>query len=222
MAVFILKDYRSLKKKDFATLLTSITNGFYVYVLVFLLPPVAMADFTAAVAVYTKANTDYEAGGKGFKTPYVTARNVILAMLDKLHASVIAMPGLNAEIALQSGFNLNPAAVIIALIQATLRKITRLGGNAIKVEYNVVKGATFYVMILVENGVLPVGSTFANGISFIPGGTNPGMYTNSTKPRVKIFTNLVEGKSYTLYCFSGNAHGVSVMSEGTTFTFSNH
>ncbi len=51
------------------------------------------------------------------------------------------MPGLNAEIALQSGFNLNPAAVIIALIQATLRKITRLAGNAIKVEYNVVKGA---------------------------------------------------------------------------------
>ncbi len=221
MPVFILKDYRSISKKKFAILLTNLTNGLYFYVLVFLLPTVIKSDFDLAVTAYTKASKDYAAGGKGFKVAYVTARDNMLAILDKLHNYVTIMPGLDLIIATQSGFNLNPAAVVVALVQATLKKITRLGGNAIKVEYNIVPGATYYVMILVEDGVLPPGVSFANGIWSIPKGLNPRIIVNNTKPRIKIFNDLISDTKYSLLCFSGNASSVSVMSDATNFTFSN-
>ncbi len=67
MAVFILKDYRGLSKKKFATLLTSITNGLYFYVLVFILPPVLKVDFTDAVDVYTKPTRLTRLGGRALK-----------------------------------------------------------------------------------------------------------------------------------------------------------
>ena len=123
----MLKDYRSLSKEKFAILLTTLTNGLYFYVLVFLLPTVLKADFLDAVVAYNKASTDYAAGGKGFKTAYTTQRKSMLGILDKLHNYVTVLPGLDLIIATQSGFNLNPAAVVVALVQATLKKITRLG-----------------------------------------------------------------------------------------------
>lgn len=221
MPVFILKDFRSLSKKKFAILLTNLTNGLYFYILVFLLPPETKVDFDIAVTAYTKASKEYDAGGKGFKVAFVTARDKMLAILDKLHNYVTVLPGLDLIIATQSGFNLNPAAVVVALVQATLRKMTRLGGNAIRVEYNIVPGATYYVMILVEDGVLPAGVSFANGIWSIPKGLNPRIIVNNTKPRIKTFNDLVSDMKYSLLCFSGNASSVSVMSDATNFTFSN-
>jgi hypothetical protein len=99
--------------------------------------------------------------------------------------------------------------------------MTRLGGNALRIAYNTVPGAQYYVIILVEGGTLPTGFSLVNGLSAMPIGLLYKTYISFTKPKIKTFTGLLVGTTYNSYAFSGNGAGVSVLSAPTEFVFSN-
>ena len=221
MAELILKNYRSASKKKFSVLLTNIVNGLYNYVLVFVAPPITKTDFVAGNTSYLKANSDYESGGKGFKTAYTTAKTFSFGQLDELYAYCIALPNFNLLMAEQCGFYQNLTKTNGGLLQATFNKMTRMGGNALKIAYNTVAGAQYYVIILVEGGTLPTDFSLVNGLSSMPIAFPYKTYTSFTKPKIKTFTGLLVGTTYNCYAFSGNSHGVSVISAPTEFVFSN-
>ena len=221
MATLILKNYRSVNKKKFSILLTNIVNGLYVYVSVFVAPPVTKAAYQTAVTNYLKANSDYESGGVGFKSAYTTARDAMLLILDGLHSYVVDLPGFNLLMAEQCGFYQNIAVANGGLVQATFNKMTRMGGNALKIAYGTVPTAQYYIIILVEGGALPAGFSLTNGITSYPTGSTNKMYISFTKAKIKTFTGLLVGTTYNSYCISGNALGVSVLSAPTEFVFSN-
>jgi len=222
MKVFVLKDYPYMDKPNFAKFLTSVSNGVFVYVLVFLLPPVTGVNFLAAVKNYNTANENYELGGKGFKGAYTTTRNIVLGMLDLLHDYVNKLPNLTSEMALLSGFNENNVITggIASLGVAIFYKSTRMATGVLKIEYHKVTGAKYYGIILVEGGLLPAGTTFFHGVLTIPEGNHPKMIFDVSQQRVKTFSNLTVNTEYNAYAFSGNANGVSALSVATPITIS--
>ena len=222
MKVYVLKDYRYMDKPSFSKFLTSVSNGVFVYVLVFLLPPVTSENFLIAVKNYNTANDNYEMGGKGYKGPYITTRNIILGMLDLLHDYINKLPNLTSEIALLSGFNENNVITggISTLDVAVFYKTTKVAIGVLKIEYHKVTGAKYYGIILVEGGLLPAGTTFIHGVLTLPAGTNPKLIFDVSQQRVKTLSNLTVNTEYNAYAFSGNANGVSALSVATPFTIS--
>jgi len=222
MKVSVLKDYPYMDKPTFAKFLTGVTNGLYVYVLVFLLAPVSRINYLEAVANYNIACSNYVSSGKGMKGPYVTTRNIILGMLDRLHDYINLLPNLNSEMALLSGFHENNVITggITTLDVARFKKTKRMATGVQKIEYFKVKGANYYGIILVEGGLLPAGTTFMSGVLTLPAGTNPKMIFDVSQQRVKTFNNLTVNTEYNSYAFSGNANGVSALSIATPITIS--
>ncbi len=222
MKVSVLKDYPYMDKPTFAKFLTGISNGLYAYVLIFLLPPVTKVNFLEAVEKYNKASSDYISGGKGMKGPLITARNIILGMLDSLHSYLNLLPNLSSEMAQLSGFHENNVITggITTLEVAHFYRTQRMATGVQKIEYHKVEGANYYGILLIEANLLPEGTSFINGVLILPAGTNPTIIFDVSQQRVKTFTNLKVNTEYNAYAFSGNSNGVSALSVATPITIS--
>jgi hypothetical protein len=222
MQLFILDDYHDCKKLFFSTILTKVSNGLYGIDNIgsFPSPTIAKAAFLLLVSTYRSANLDYEAGGVDEKPAYETALSAVIEALDSGKAYVGGLPGLTVNLINLSGFTPNKQSVSSSKVpdQPIFHSITRVAGGTNIFDFYPVDGAEFYGAYLIPGSALPNGSTFTDGILFIPGGMIAGLVHHALKQRIKTFKNLTIGQQYTIFYYAGNSAGVSLLSVGTTFT----
>lgn len=223
MSIFLLDDYHDTTKSLYNIQLTKVTNGVFGHPAEFVTPPMTKVAFLLKVNAYRDANNQYEAGGKDFKAEYELKKGEMTDELDVVKAYVEALPAFSVIIGNLSGFNVNKQGISSGLVpgQPILRALTRNGGGTVTFYYNAIDGADYYGTYLVEGDSMPAGCVFTSGVLYIPKGLTAGIIHNGTKQRTKIYHNLVIGQQYTIFAYAGNAVGVSILSEGVTFTASN-
>lgn len=189
----------------------------------FVTPPLTKAAYLIKVNAYRDANNEYEAGGSDFKADYELAKGQMTNELDIVKAYVEGLPTFSVILGNLSGFNVNKQGISSGLVPETpvLRTLTRNGSGTITFYYNAVDGADYYGTYLVEGDVMPAGCVYTSGILSIAKGLTAGIMHNGTKQRTKIYHNLVINQQYTIFAYAGNPVGVSILSEGVTFTASN-
>ena len=223
MSIYLLDDYHNTTKPLYNTLLTKVNNGVFGHPTEFLTPPLTKAAFLIKVNAYRDANNEYEAGGSDFKGDYELAKGQMINELDVVKAYVEALPSFSVILGNLSGFNVNKQGISSGLVPTApvLRTLTRNGGGTITFYYNAIDGADYYGTILVEGDSWPANCVYTSGLLGISKGLTVGIMHNSTKQRTKIHHNLIINQQYTIFSYAGNAVGVSILSDGVTFTASN-
>ncbi len=223
MSIYLLDDYHNTTKSLYNIQLTKVTNGVFGHPIEFASPPMTKPEFLLKVNAYRDANNEYEAGGKDFKADFELKKGEMTNELDVVKSYVEALPTFSVMIGNLSGFNVNKQGVSSGLVpgQPVLRTLTRSGSGTVIFYYYAIDGADFYGTYLVEGDSMPAGCVFTSGILYIPKGLTAGIIHNGTKQRTKMYHNLVLGQQYTIFSYAGNAAGVSILSEGVTFTASN-
>ena len=223
MSVSLLDDYHNTTKPKFNNLLTKVTNGVYGHVSEFPAPTITAANFKLRVDAYREANNQLEAGGHDFKADFEIRKTEMIVDLDTVKKYVVELPGFSVDLGNLSGYTVNKQGISsgVAPGQPVFRLLTRLGSGTHSFDFNPVDGAEYYGTYLIEGDGMPEGAVFSNGILDIPAGTTVRILHNCSKQKMKIYDNLTIGKTYTIFSYAGNSAGVSILSDGITFTASN-
>lgn len=223
MSISLLDDYHNTTKPKFNTLLTKVTNGVYGHAADFPAPTITAVNFGLRVTGYRDANNQYEAGGHDFKADYDMSKTLMIEDLDTVKKYVEELPGFSVDLGNLSGFTVNKQGISSGVVpgQPVFRLLTRLGSGTHSFDFEPVDGAEYYGTYLIEGDAMPAGAIFTNGILDFPGGTTVRILHNCLKQKLKIYYNLIAGKTYTIFAYAGNSAGVSILSDGLTFTASN-
>ncbi len=225
MKLFILNDYHTGTKLHYNTTLTKVSNGIYGTANIgsFATPTITKTAFLLLVSNYRTANNEYEAGGEDEKGAYDIAATNMTEGLDTLKDYVEGLPGFSFDLINLSGFTPNKQSVSASTVpgKPVFHELFHLGGGPVSVEFMSPDTTTYYGLYVVEGSELPTGTTFANGVLDFPKGSGVRLLHNANKQRVKIIHNLIIGQQYTAFAYAGNSAGVSLLSDGLTFTSSN-
>lgn len=225
MKLFILNDYHTGTKLHYNTMLTKISNGIYGTANIgsFATPTITKTAFLLLVADYRNANNEYEAGGVDEKGAYDIAATNMTAALDTLKDYVEGLPAFSFDLINLSGFTPNKQSISASTVpgKPVFHELVHLGGGPVSVEFISPDTTGYYGLYVVEGEGLPTGTTFTNGVLDFPKGADVRLLHNANKQRVKTVHNLIIGQQYTAYAYAGNTAGVSLLSDGITFTSSN-
>jgi hypothetical protein len=178
-------------------------------------PPVAPPTLRGLLAEYSLAMSAYKRGGLDQREHFENSKTALLEALLANANYVNTIANGSAQLIVAAGYITTKTAKAPKAAPLPPKLVIAKHGNGhgiIKVECPLVPAAEYYGLIMTEGQPL-TDYTLSKGVLTL-GQLSPGFRHVLTKPRKKTIIGLTPGIIYYFYMYTGNATGVSGLSEG--------